>query len=233
MIKFGNVELTDVANVKIEDVVVSPIRLNPIARGRSIKFGEEFVRQKGGTRTITITFAMLESDTAERERQMLALRGWAFSETEKTIVLPQFEDKHLECICTAFPDHSYRKWWENKLRLMFECFNNPFWTSNDLIEVPCGGVFSIGGTAQPLMTIERTGFAALTEQAYATATESMVFSTIPAGSLVIDLNRQTAAIGNTSIMQYYKPSSTWIIPKIGANQYINGEGTVKYRERWL
>lgn len=232
MIKYGNVELTDLVNVKIEDVVVSPIRLNPVARSRSIKFGEEFVRQKGGTRTVTISFAMLEPDYEEREKQMLDLRGWAFSETEKTLSLPQFANKHLECICTQFPDHSYRKWWENKLRLVFECFDNPFWTSNELIEVPCGNTFSIGGTAQPLITIERNG-GILTEQGYATATESMVFSTIPAGNLVIDINRQTAAIGKTSIMQYYKPSSTWIVPKIGANQYINGEGTVKYRERWL
>ena len=232
MIKYGNVELTDLLPVRIEDVVVSPIRLEPVARSRAIKAGEEFIRQKGGTRTVTITFALLEMDRAEREKGMLDLRGWAYSETEKTLVLPQFEDKHLECICTAFPDHSYRKWWENKLRLVFECFNNPFWTSNELIEVPCGNTFSIGGTAQPLVTIERNG-GTLTEQAYATATESMVFTTIPAGSLVIDLNRQTAAIGNTSIMKYYKPSSTWIVPKIGAGQYINGEGVVKYRERWF
>ena len=99
--------------------------------------------------------------------------------------------------------------------------------------VPCGTVFSIGGSAPPLVTIERSGVTALTNQTYASRTESMTFSTIPAGSMVIDLNKQTAAIGNTSIMQYYKPSSTWIEPKVGANQLITGNGTVKYRERWL
>ena len=130
------------------------------------------------------------------------------------------------------PDYSYRKWWENKLKLVFTCYNNPYWTSNELIEVPCGTQFSIGGSAPPLMTIERTG-SALTDQTYATATEAMTFATIPAGNMVIDLNRQTAAIGNTSVMQYYEPTSTWIVPKIGANQYINGTGTVKDRERWI
>ena len=233
MIKFGNVELTDIVPVKIEDVVVSPIRLNPVARSRVTKYGEEFIRQHGGTRTITITFALLEMNPDEREQGMLDLRAWAFSEKENALSLPQFTNKHLDCICTQFPDHSYRKWWENKLRLQFTCFDNPYWTSDELIEVQCGTSFSIGGSAQPLMTIERTGTSVLTEQGYATATESMVFSTIPAGNLVIDLNRQTAAIGNTSIMQYYKPSSTWIIPKVGANQYVNGVGSVKYRERWL
>ena len=229
MIKFGGIELTDIVPVKIEDVAVSPVRLSPVARSRAIRPGEEFIRQKKGTRTVNISFALLEMDTAERERAMLTLREWANSETEKTLSLPQFEDKHLECICTAFPDHSYRKWWESKLRLQFTCFNNPFWTSDELIEVPCGQVFSI---EQPLMTIERNAGSALRNQVYASRTEAMTFSTVPAGRLVIDLNRQTAAIGNTSIMQYYLPSSTWIVPKIGANQIITGNGVIRYRERW-
>ena len=232
MIKFGNTDLTDVVPVKIEDVVVSPIRLDPVARSRVLKSGEEFIRQHGGTRTVTITFALLEMDTAEREQGMLDLRGWAFSDTEQTLSLPQFENRHLECICTSFPDHSYRKWWENKLRITFTCFNNPYWTSDELIEVPCGETFSVGGNAQPLITIERNG-SKLTNAVYATNSAAMTFSTVPAGNLVIDLNRQTAAIGKTSIMKYYLPSSKWIVPTIGANQYINGVGTVKYRERWV
>ena len=233
MIKFGGIELTDIVPVKIEDIDVSPVQLNPVVRTRAIKPGDEFIRQKKGTRTVTISFALLEMDTAERERAMMTLREWANSETEKTLSLPQFEDKHLECICTAFPDHSCRKWWESKLRLQFTCFNNPFWTSDELIEVPCGQVFSIGGNEQPLMTIERTAGGTLRNQVYASRTEAMTFSTVPAGKLVIDLNRQTAAIGNTSIMQYYLPSSTWIVPKIGANQVISGNGVVRYRERWV
>jgi hypothetical protein len=49
--------------------------------------------------------------------------------------------------------------------------------------------------------------------------------------MVIDLNAQTAQVGNTSIMQYYQPSGSFIIPRTGA-QTITGTGTVKYRERW-
>ena len=233
MIIFNGKDLTENFPVKIEDVIVSPVRLTPVARDRAIAPGAEFVRQRAGTRTVTISFAMLESDYKEREKAMVNMEGWAFSETEKTLSLPQFETRHLECVCTQFPDHSYRKWWENKLRLVFTCFNNPFWTSDELIEVPCGQTFSIGGNAQPLITIERNGNSILRNQVYATKSEAMTFTTVPAGKLVIDLNRQTAAIGKTSIMQYYLPSSKWITPKIGANQYINGVGTVKYRERWV
>ena len=176
---------------------------------------------------------MLEMDYEEREKQMLNLEGWAYSTTEKTLSLPQFSTRHLECICTQFPEHSFRKWWESKLRFVFTCFNNPYWTSDDLIEVKCGQTFSIGGTTTPLMTIEHNVTSALKNQVYTNGSQAMTFSTIPVGALVIDLNRQTAAIGKTSIMQYYLPSSKWIAPKWGSNQRIDGKGTIKYRERWV
>ena len=233
MIKFNGVDLQDIAPVKIEDIDVSPISLSPVARPRPIQFGSEFVRMSGSTRKITITFALLVEDKDEREQAAQAIRDWASTENESVLELPHFATRHLECICTMLPDFSYRKWWENKLRVEFTCFNNPFWTSNDIIEVPCGVAFSIGGSAQPLMTIERTGVTKLTDQVYTNGIEAMTFSQIPAGSMVIDLNRQTAQIGQTSIMQYYDPTSTWMIPKVGAYQVIYGTGTIKYRERWV
>lgn len=233
MITFNNKDMDNIAPVKIDDIIVSPIQLAPVARQRAIKFGSDFVRIGGGVRTVTITFALLEMDIGERENMLQDLRDWAFSETEKTMQLPMFPTRHLECVCTAFPDTSYRKWWENKLRFEFTCFNNPYWTSNEQVEVATGTAFSIGGSAPPLITIERTGSTKLTNQKFTTRTESMTFTQIPAGALVIDLNRQTAQIGNTSIMQYYAPNSTWIKPKVGANQNISGVGTIKYRERWV
>lgn len=233
MIIFNGVDLTETLPVKIEDIVVSPIQLNPVARPRAIQFGSEFVRMSGGTRNVTVTFALLDEDREEREQFMQSLRDWSCIGSEKTLELPEFSDKHLECAVTLLPDHSYRKWWENKLKLQFTCFNNPFWTSNQLIEVPCGFLFSIGGSATPLVTIERTGTMPLTNQTYSNGYDSMTFTTIPAGNLVIDLNRQTAAIGQTSIMKYYTATSTWIAPQIGANQIISGDGIVRYRERWV
>lgn len=233
MILFNGVDLTETIPVKIDEIMVSPIALNPVARQRAIKFGAEFVRMGGGTRTVTITFAMLELDRAERERQMQALRDWANIGKEYTLELPEFENKHLECAVTSLPDHSYRKWWENKLKVVFTCFDNPYWTSNELIEVPCGNTFSIGGSAPPLMTIEKKRTTKQTNQTYSNGSDSMTFTQIPAGNMVIDLNRGTAAIGNTSIMTYYNPLSTWIVPKVGANQRITGNGSIKYRERWV
>lgn len=233
MIIFNNRDLTEIAPVKIDDIVVSPIKLSPVARQRALKFGADFVRISGGTRTVTVTFALLESNIDERESIMQDIRNWASIGAEYTLELPQFTNRHLECAVTALPEESYRKWWENKLRIVFTCFDNPYWTSNDLIEVPCGNVFSIGGSAPPLVTIERNNIVPLTNQTYASRTEVMTFSTIPSGNMVIDLNRQTARIGNTSFMRYYNPASTWIVPKVGSDQVITGAGVVKYRERWV
>lgn len=233
MIKFNGKEFTELFSVKIDDITVSPIQLNPVARQRLIQFGAEFVRIGGGERTVTISFALLDSDIDNREQVMQDIRDWCSIGKEYTLELPQYTNKHLECAVTQLPDYSYRKWWENKLRIVFTCYNNPYWTSNELIEVPCGSTFSIGGSAPPLMTIERSGGNALANQTYASKTESMKFTSIPAGNLVIDINRQTAAIGKTSIMKYYTPTSTWIVPKVGANQRITGNGTIKYRERWV
>ena len=155
-------------------------------------FGADFVRMGGGTRKVTVSFALLLENPDDRESAMQDIRNWAKIGAEYNLELPQFANRHLECAVTQLPDHSYRKWWENKLKLVFTCFNNPYWTSNEQIEVQCGTVFSIGGSAPPLMTIERFGFVPLTQQTYASKTESMTFSTIPAGSMVIDLNNQNA-----------------------------------------
>lgn len=233
MIIFGGVDLQNIVPIKIDDIVVSPIQLNPVSRSRAIAWGSDFVRMGGGTRTVTVSFALLKSDLSDREALLQDLRDWAQIGSENTLELPQFSNKHLECAVTSLPDHSYRKWWENKLKLVFTCFDNPYWTSNEVIEVPCGTSFSVGGSAPPIMTIEKNGTTVLSNQTYSNGTESMTFSTIPTGKMVIDLNRQTAAIGKTSFMKYYKPTSTWIVPKVGANQTITGTGSVKYRERWI
>ena len=233
MIKYNGKEMTALFPVKIDDITVSPIQLNPVARQRAIKYGAEFVRIGGGERTVTVSFALLDSDIDNREQVMNDIREWANIGKEYTLELPQYANRHLECAVTQLPDYSYRKWWENKLRIVFTCYNNPYWTSNELIEVPFGTSFSIGGSAPPLMTIERKGSSALANQTFSNGTASMTFTQIPAGNLVIDLSRQTAAIGKTSIMKYYKPTSTWIVPAIGANQKITGVGSIKYRERWV
>lgn len=232
MIVFNGVSLESVANVKIEDIRVSPISYSPVVRQRAVRFGSEFVRMYGGERKITITFALQDMNRINRHESLMAISKWAKTDKEYKLELPVEPNMYLECVCTAKPEPSTRQWWESKLRLTFTCVSNPFWTSKAEKSVACGTAFTVLGDAPPMMRIERTiSGSAVTNQSYGDGTNTMTFSTIPVGDMVIDVNRQTAAVGNTSIMEYYQPSGRFIIPKTGT-QTITGTGTVKYRERF-
>ena len=232
MIIYDGVALESVAKVMIEDVKVNPIQYEDVTRVRAINPGSVFVRSRAGTRTVVITFAIPDDDKTHRQSSLLAVSQWAKTDKEYRLELPGHPDHYLVGVCTSKPEPSLRMWWEAKLRLVFTCFDNPFW--NDLVEksVSCGTAFNILGDAPPLMRIERTvSGSAASNQSYALDGNTMTFSSIPVGSMVIDLNKQTAAVGTSSIMQYYNVNSKFIIPRTGS-QTITGTGTVKYRERW-
>lgn len=231
MIVFDGVNIESVAGVKIEDVRVNPIDYDPVTRPRAIRGGSEFVRNRAGTRTVAVTFALLDDDKISRQSSLRAISAWAKTDKEYRLELPGHPDHYLMAVCTSKPEPSLRQWWESKLRVVFTCFDNPYWNSNAEFSVACGTQFNVLGDAPPLMRIERSLSGAASNQSYALDSRAMTFSTIPAGSMVIDLNRQTAAVGSTSIMQYYNVNSKFLIPRTGA-QTITGTGTVKYRERW-
>lgn len=231
MIVFNGVSINSVANVKIEDIRVSPIAYNPVARPRAIRFGSDFVRMGGGTRTVDILFAVLDDNKVTRQEAFLNLAKWARSDAEYMLELPQDPNKYLMCVCTAKPEPSTRQWWESKLRLTFTCFDNPYWTSKAEKSVACGTQFNVLGDAPPLMRIELDRNSAANNQTYSNGTQSMTFSTIPAGKMVLDLNNQTAIVDFFSIMNNYQASSQFLIPKTGV-QTITGNGLIKYKERW-
>ena len=231
MIVFNGISIDSVAPVMIEDIRVSPINYNPLVRPRAIRFGSEFVRMGGGDRTVTLSFALLEKDIVNRHEALMSLSKWARTDAEYKLELPIDPNKYLMCVCTSKPEPSTRSWWENKLKLTFTCFSDPYWINIHEKSVSCGTQFVVLGDAPPIMRIERTLSSSASSQSYSDGTNTMTFSTIPAGNMVIDLNNQTAAVGSTSIMQYYQPSGSFIIPKTGT-QTITGTGTVKYRERF-
>ena len=232
MITFNGVALEQVAPVKIVDIRVSPIQMTATARQRPVTWGADFVRMGGGSRTVAIEFALLTDDRETRQAQLAAITSWARSDAPGKLMLPNRRGVSLEAICTALPEPSLRHWWESKLRIVFTTYDNPYWTSVGEKSVACGTAFAVLGDAPPLMRIENTFSSAASNQSYSNGSETMTFSTIPAGNLVIDLNRQTAAVGTSSIMSYYAFASSFIIPKTGS-QTITGTGTVKWRERWL
>lgn len=232
MIKFAGADLEKtIPALKIDDIRVSPIQTTPTVRQR-VGFGQDFVRMTGANRTITVIFAILEQDRNKRFEALESLTEWAHPYEEHNLVLPMFGGRYFECMCTGYPEPSYRQWWESKLRLVFTTFGNPYLTSDDVITANCGTQMSIGGTAPPIMKITRTLTSKVSNQTYAANGNSMLFSTIPAGKLTIDLNKQTASVGKSSIMRYFSPTSKFIEPVTG-NMTITGTGTVSYRERWV
>lgn len=231
MIIFNGVDLQDIAPVKIDDIRVSPMNAQAVERQR-VGIGQTFVRMTGGQRTVTVTFALLEQDRDKRYQLLEAIKEWARPWEECPLILPMYDGKHFDVRCTGYPEPSYRQWWEAKLRLVFTTFENPYLTSNDEIRANTNDELTIGGTAPPLVRIERRLTSMVANQTYACNGKSMFFSQIPAGNMKIDLNKQTAEVSGTSIMQYFGKTSRFIEP-VNGNMTITGNGTIIYRERWV
>lgn len=236
MIVFDGVSLNSVAGIKVKDIHVSPIAYDEVTRPRAVRGGSVFVRSRAGTRTVTITFALLNDDQINRQAALMAISQWAKNDKEYKLELPGHPNHYLMAICTGKPDPSLREWWESKLRLVFTCFDNPYWNSIIEKSVSCGTDFFVLGDAPPLMRIERTvSGEAVANQSYGLNGNTITFSSIPVGDMTIDLDKQLAVSKNgtviTDIMIYYNMTSRFLIPKTGA-QKVTGTGTVKYRERW-
>ena len=227
MIVFNGADLQEIVPVKIEDIRVSPIDAEPVER-QNVGLGQQFVRMSGGQRTIAITFALLEEDKDKRFSLLEEIKRWANPYNFGTLILPMHDDRYFECMCTKYPEPSYRQWWESKLKIVFTTFHNPYWTSVDEIRSDTGVPLTIGGDAPPLIRIERRLISRVANQTYACNGRSMFFSEIPAGYMMIDLNRETAEVSGSSIMQYFGKSSKFIVPAPG-NMTITGTGTVVYR----
>ena len=230
MIIFNGIDLASVANVKVEDINVGPIQESPIVSERAIRAGAEFVRGHKGTRRVVITFQVKEENQVVRSADIMNITAWAQSEKPGKLELPNQPDKYLMAYCTELPDPSLRQWWQI-LRLTFTCFD-PYWISKGEKSVACGTDFVVMGDAPPMMKITRTiTGSAVSDQSYGLNGNTITFSTIPVGDMVIDLESQTAVSGSTDIMQYYNVNSKFLVPKVGS-QKVTGTGTVKWRERW-
>ena len=229
--KYGGVDITTIAPVKIEDIRISPIQYAPVVRPRAIRFGSEFVRMRGGTRSVELTFGLQDKNPTTRQAALLALSNWAKTDAEHEIAIPYDTDRVLFGVCTSKPEPSVRQWWENKLRFVFTCFDNPYWTDATETVVDCGESVVIGGNALPLVTVTNTFAEDASDVVYEDGENTTTFSAVPAGDLVIDLNRQTAAVDGVSIMSAFDPSGSFLVPMIGAYM-ITGDGLVHYRQRW-
>ena len=228
--KFNGVEIPAVAPVKIDDIRVSPIQYAPVVRPRAFHFGSDFVRMRGGERSVALTFALLDNVRTSRQNALFALSEWAKTDAEYMIEIPD-TTRVLFGVCTQKPDPSIRQWWENKLRFVFTCFENPYWTDKEETTVACGTSVSVAGNAPPLMVIRNTFAAAAQNVAYSDGVRTMTFSAIPAGDMVIVLNRQTAAVDGVSILGAFDPAGRFVEPGTGSYT-ITGTGALSYGHRW-
>ena len=231
MISYDNIDIRSVADVKIEDIRVSSISLSQTERPRTISAGSVFVRNRAAKRTVTVTFAILSDDINARQAALMAINAWAKTDKEYRIELIGHPDHYLTGVCTSKPDPSTRQWWESKLRLVFTCYDNPYWTDKVEKSVACGTAFTVLGDAPPFMRIVKARSSSASNVSYSNGSKTITFSTVPSGDMVINLNNETARVGSTSIMQYYQATSRWFAPKTGA-QTITGDGIIRYRERF-
>ena len=231
MIIFNDVALNSVAPVMVEDIKISPISMSATARQRPIKWGADFVRMTGGTRTVTITFGLLTEDISERADQVREITRWARSAAPGKLMLPGHDGVYLEVVCTGLPEPSARQWWESRLRIVFQTFDNPYWTGIEEHDGACGSAIMVMGSAPPLMRVRAAFDQTVTNRTYGIGTETMTFSSLPAGTLTIDFNKQTADVGGTSVMSAFSFGSVFPEPRTGA-QTVTGIGRVKWRERW-
>ena len=229
MIYYRGKALESVAPVMIEDIRISPVAQMPVVRDRPLQAGAAFIRAHEGTRSVNITFSIIEQNYHLRRRHIEAVTAWAVSDTPAPMQLP-YTGRLLDVICTGLPDPSTRQWWEQRLNLTFTAYD-PFFYDIAEKTAACGTAFTVLGDEPPKMRIVRTLSEAASDQSYSDGNSTMTFSTIPAGELVIDLNKQTAAVDGVSIMQYYALTSQFIQPRTGA-QTITGTGSVKWIERW-
>ena len=232
MIYFNGTALERVAPVMVEDIRIAPVERTMTARERPIRPGAQFVRTKDGGRSVTISFGLLIDDRDARQSALMAIARWAGSEQEGRLILPHRNGQFLSCICTKLPEPSMRQWWESNLSITFTTYDNPFFTSVAERAVGCGTQLVTGGDAMPLMRIEATLIDESSNLSYSNGTQTMQFSGVPAGDLVIDLNRQTATLDGDSIMDKFVFGGDFITPRVGA-QTITGTGTVLWRERWV
>ncbi len=231
MITYDGIDISSVADVKIEDVRVSAIQYSPLERPRSTSAGSVFVRNRAGIRTVTVTFALLKQDRVSRQAALDAITSWAKTDKEYRLDLSGHPGRYLMAVCTEHPSPSLRQWWESKLRLVFTCYSDPFWNNSIEKSAACNTEFFVLGDAPPRMRIERTLASSASDQSYTLGGKTITFSTIPEGDMVIDLSAETAKVGSTDIMQYYAITSRWPDLLPGANE-VTGTGTVRYRERW-
>ena len=234
MITYKGINITDIAPVEIADIVVSGVKRSAVVRDRPLLPGAEFVRITDNTRQVTITLADLTDNMDTRLSEIDAINAWASGQEPDKLVLPFKGGQYLMAVCTSYVEPSYRQWWENKLKLVFTCYE-PYFNAPAENSLVLGTAANISGSAEPLMRIVTTLNAQASSLSWTDGTNTLTLSgTIPAGTITVDLNKQTIMHSNgTSLSSLLTLASRFPEIKRTMNITCASGGTLFWRERYV
>lgn len=230
MLSFNGVDITSIAPVEILNVTIGGVKITNDTKERPDTDGSYFVRRRAQEREVTIAFTLPVDTYSTRDAYADAVIAWCKSVQPASLIIPNRSGAHLLAVCTEYPNFSERDFGE-ELEMKFTAYDAG-WISDTEKSSACGTPFTVLKTEAPTARIERT----LAAQADVTYTldgvKTFTLAGVSAGLLVIDLNRKTATLNGSSVLDKLPLANDIFDLPIGAHT-IAGTGTVYWRERWL
>lgn len=235
MVLFNGVSLESISNtIHVIQCVVSQPAINPVTIAPTLADGEIFARRRYGTRTVTITFVVMDNNTTNRAATIRKIYQWAHSSTEKKLVVPQESNGYLNAVCTELPTNAGREYWQT-LGLVFTCYD-PFYHANTEKNCSVSQTVVVSQFENTDWRIEQTVSTGLTYPQWSLDGLQISFNVLTAGALKINGSTHTATTNDGSVLPALMFGSRFFTLKTGNNsiETSNGAGgTIYWRERWL
>ena len=235
MVEFNGIEINQVAPVNVLDVVISAAPVNVATLDVPLLVGSKFVRRKIGTRTVTVTFVLMEEDEEARRRYLADIVEWATSDQEQVLKSTPDANGHLMAVCSQYPEQSSKQYWE-VLTLAFTA-SDPRYIENNEHTESASGEISVTKKQAPLFRIEQTISSAISDATWRLGSEFVKLSgQVSPGKLVIDFDRESVTLNGESVAEKVTIDSTFFKLSQGKNKIVceNGAGGSAYwRERWI
>lgn len=235
MVAFNNKRLEDISNeIRILDVIVNPPSVRTTSIAPALADGETFARRQYGPRRVDVIFSVLENDPERHSQIMHSINQWAYSDQEKRLTVPQEQNGYLMAVCTDFPPDSARDYWE-PVTLSFTC-HSPYFRANFERSEDISNTIHINRADDPDWRIEFAISSALTSPTWGIGDKQLIFSSLAAGSLVLEKRTGTATLDGASVLPSLLLGSRFFQLRRGANTIDtqNGAGgRIFWRERWI
>lgn len=235
MVEFNGIEINEVAPVNVLDVVISAAPVNVAMLDVPLAVGSKFVRRKIGTRTVTVTFVLMEEDEEARRGYIADIVDWATSDREQVLKSTPDANGHLMAVCSQYPEQSSKQYWE-VLTLEFTA-SDPRYVENNEHTASATSKITVQKKQSPLFRIEQNISSAISSPTWRLGSEFVKLEgQVSPGNLVIDFERESVTLNGESIAEKVTIDSTFFKLVKGENQIAceNGAGgAVHWRERWI